>query len=410
MQARGVGLADVGRKRSNNEDCWLADDQLGLYAVSDGMGGHRGGEVASRTAIGELASALRAGRDVLERASDGTAKPKEVQALVRTAFRQATQAVYDLGGSQKDGMGCTLTALVVTGHRGVVGHAGDSRLYLLREGELHQLSRDHTLAAELARKGAIEADDVKKHPYGHVLTQTVGRLECQPDVFGIELLPGDRALLCSDGFSNYMSVPEWLAGKLGEEDLDGIPEELVRFAYDAGGGDNITTLVVGVEAEPTDAQRQAAEAIRAKLKALGGSFLCERMSLARQALLINHCTLREHAPGKVAVAQGQPLTGLSVVVGGVFEVRAADGSAGRLLPGDHFGASALVSPRAARATVTARDAARTLTLTPAGLQALTRIRPRLGAIFFRRVARVLAEGLDAATQTGAQPPASCFLP
>lgn len=410
MYARGVGLAHVGQKRTNNEDSWLADDQLGFYAVADGVGGSHGGEVASQVAIEAAASEVRSERDLLTRVAAGAAEPKEAHVVVERAIRAATQAVHaraQEAGSPPN-MGCTLTMLLVAGNRGIMAHAGDSRLYVCRNGELHQLSLDHSFAAELARQGAIEEAAIKKHPYSNVLTQVVGRLDLEPDVVRFELLPGDRVLLCSDGFSNYVTDEAWLAGKLSEEDLDGIPNELVQFANDAGGGDNITALAVGIEATPSGEQLALAAAVREKHQALGSSFLCERLSLARQALFISHCALRSHAAGEVVLDRGAQLAGVGLVVGGTLEVRAGPGMkpVGVLEPGDTFGLSSLVSPRTARATLVATDAARTLFLTPAALQTLNRIRPRLGAILLRRVARVLAEGLDARPLDPAEAPPS----
>lgn len=408
MQARGVGLAHVGRRRENNEDCWLADDQLGLYAVADGMGGYRGGEVAANAALVAAAKAIRGQRDLLLKVRDGTARSKELEGVVRRAITDANEAVLALSGSRPEAerMGCTLTLLLVAGARGVMGHVGDSRLYLCREGKLHQLSRDHTLAAELAREGVIEPEEVKGHPYGHALTQAVGRRRLKPDVLRFELCPRDRALLCSDGLTAYAKDPEWLGARLAEDDLDGIPRELVGFANAAGGGDNITALVVGVDPEPSEERQQAAEELRARLSAVEGFFLCAGLSFARQALVISHCELRTHEADELVVVEGGPLEGCTLLAEGSLEVRRGERSAGRLRPGQACGARALLGARVARAEVVARERSRTLTLTAEGMRALARARPGLGVLLLRRLATHLCQALDPRLEADPRAPAT----
>jgi serine/threonine protein phosphatase PrpC len=401
MHARGFGLAHVGRKRETNEDCWLADDQLGLYVVADGMGGHRGGEVAAAAAVTAVAQFVRSRREILEKVQAG-ARPKQLGLVVENACQAAARAVFEEAREdpRNKGMGCTLTVLLLVRGWAVMGHVGDSRLYLCRRGQVHQLSDDHTYAAELARHGAIEPSQVKGHSYAHVLTQSVGaHPTVQPDVLCFQLLPEDRLLLCSDGLSNYLDDTAWLAEELAEEDAEGVPAELVRHANEAGGADNITAVVVEVEAEPDAPTLQQAELAEASLDALQACFLFAGLSLARKAWTLTHCVLREESPGPIVEA-GAPLPGLFVVVEGEAGV---DGE--RLGPGEHWGVTALVSPRAARKTVSAGPNTRTLLLTAERFRTLTRSRPRLGVLLLRRLAAGLSQALEGRPSAAGRDPA-----
>ncbi len=233
---RAASATDVGKVRSNNQDQLLV--AFPLFAVADGMGGHAAGEVASLTAV----EALRAGFN-----------QEEATAGLIAAAKSANRAVWDK--SQQDaelrGMGTTLVALaLVTEHGGeqlAVINVGDSRVYLLRDGELDQLTTDHSLVQELVDDGQLSEADALVHPQRHVLTRALG---VDPDVpvDSIEVTPyrGDRFLLCSDGLSREMTDDQ-IASILRRF---GQPEEaakaLVSEARDKGGNDNITVVVVDV--------------------------------------------------------------------------------------------------------------------------------------------------------------------
>lgn len=392
MRSHGVGLGHVGQKRDNNEDCWLVDDQFGLYAVADGIGGHKAGEVASAIALDAVSQTIRAERELIERVHAGEEAPRVLMPLVKEAIQAATRAVSSAGEAQGNRMGCTLTLLIVAGNRGVMAHVGDSRLYLCRKDRVHQLSLDQTLAAELVREGVLPPEKLKTSPYRNHLTQSIGSRDAvRPELLRFEILPGDRLLLCSDGLSNYVPDSAWLAAQLAEEDLEGIPEELIAFANSAGGSDNITAVVVETETEPTPEVLKAAAAVQARLGAISDCFLSQGLSMARQARILTHCTWRQHPLGEVLVAMDDPLPGLVLVTEGQLNVL---GHGGTLQPGEYFGASALVVPRNSRTTVTAGGGCSTLTLTADSLRALSRRRPRLGLMLQRRIAEDLGKVLE----------------
>jgi PPM family protein phosphatase len=231
------GRSDVGRVRSGNEDALFLGTTL--FAVADGMGGHRGGEVASATALAPLA-ALDGRRfhdpdEALDALSD---------AVVRANADVARRSHED---PELEGMGTTLTAVMVDGRDAFLVHVGDSRAYLARGDRFVQLTEDHTLVQALIDQGRITRDDVATHPHRSVITRAVGVASAvEVDALRLTLRDGDRIVLCSDGLSGVVD-DEAIARVVRAEDPATAVEELVDAANDAGGPDNVTVVVVAIE-------------------------------------------------------------------------------------------------------------------------------------------------------------------
>ncbi len=256
---RGHGASDCGRVRESNEDSWLVDDRVGLYVVSDGMGGHRAGEVASGIAVEAVAELVRNRHAGI--ATDSRGQDAAMVDVVEQAVQHANRVVLRAGAGdgRLTGMGCTLTVLLCCGDKAAMAHVGDSRLYLLRGGAARQLSTDHTLAAELVRAGVVEPERAKSHPGAHVLSRVVGHTETvkvETTTFAVQ--PGDRFLLCSDGLSNYLETDAELAALADLED-DALPKALVGFANERGGDDNVTVVYARVPGVPPPAPARPAE-------------------------------------------------------------------------------------------------------------------------------------------------------
>lgn len=220
-------------RRSNNEDAYLVAPKLGLYAVADGMGGYEGGEVASRAALESLrAYFVRLGETNLDLERDADGARHQLRMAIRIADRDVSRrAVGELCE-----MGTTLVCMVVRGARALIAHVGDSRIYLLRDGELEQLTRDHSLVAEMEAAGLNAAPNLQ-----HVITQAIGQgPAARPDLRAIDVMPGDRFLLCSDGLTDVLG-PDEIAGTMGRRSP---ARALVELAYERGSMDNITALVV----------------------------------------------------------------------------------------------------------------------------------------------------------------------
>ena len=224
-----VGAAtDIGQVREGNEDSYLVVEPL--YAVADGMGGHRGGEVASSLALETV-------QGMFERREGSLAEQ----------VTEANRAVFDRSQNDRrvSGMGTTLTAAQVDGNRVHLVHVGDSRAYLLRGGELTQITEDHTLVHRMVMEGEISEEEAETHPHRSILTRALGvDQNIQVDEGDLEVAPGDRLLLCTDGLTGM--VPEGQIREILLETLD--PQEavdkLVKVANRAGGIDNITAVIL----------------------------------------------------------------------------------------------------------------------------------------------------------------------
>ena len=231
----GPGFAarsDIGRVRAGNEDRFLARPPL--FAVADGMGGHRGGEVASALAI-----------DQLERASIGSGRADAdviVDALERSnaAIREQARAHRRLRG-----MGTTCTVAVVADGVVHVGHVGDSRAYRYRAGGMEQLTEDHSLVASMVRDGALDPEAAHSDARRNIITRALGAEDrVRVDVVSSGLEPGDRIVLCSDGLSGQVREDAMAAVLDAEPDLRRAVDRLVDLANEAGGDDNVTVIVI----------------------------------------------------------------------------------------------------------------------------------------------------------------------
>lgn len=248
MTLSAFGITDKGVVRSGNEDALLLEEDLGLFAVADGMGGHRGGEVASRMALDVL-------RDYISRVASGSGafigavdNDFSRQAnLLASGIRLANRAVFEAADSSPAwrGMGTTIVALLIDGARAAVAHAGDSRLYLLRERQLRQVTGDHSLVADQLRQGVITAEQAAASDRKNIITRALGQWqELEIEIQDLELQDGDRLLLCSDGLSGMVSDPETAALLVAHPAPEDACRALVEVANSYGGRDNITVLLV----------------------------------------------------------------------------------------------------------------------------------------------------------------------
>ncbi|TMK83618.1 MAG: Stp1/IreP family PP2C-type Ser/Thr phosphatase [Actinobacteria bacterium] len=220
VQVRSSFLTDVGRVRERNEDACFAGDHV--FAVADGLGGHRAGEVASDLALGSV------------RALD-QAEARAAAKGVAEAVRKGNRAVHDRAETDDSlrGMGTTMTAVVISGNTAFVAHVGDSRCYLIRGGAITQLSRDHTLVARMVSEGRLTPEQAEAHPQRSVLTRALGAdKEVDVDESRFSLIDGDRLLLCSDGLTGMLGDDEIRDFATGGSDLDEICRRLIDAAND----------------------------------------------------------------------------------------------------------------------------------------------------------------------------------
>jgi serine/threonine protein phosphatase PrpC len=232
---------DVGLRRESNQDSFLIDEKMGLYVVADGMGGHRGGEVASKLAVETVQSVVRR-----ELEQNGARKPSARFVLTK-AYEEASKKIYDKSlepGTNLQGMGTTLVAALVQGNVLSIANVGDSRAYLYTGGDLWQLTEDHSLVNEQIRAGIIAEGDLQKLAPRNVITRSVGfERDVQVDVIEREMADGEMLLMCSDGLSGLVTD-----ARLNELIKTHKPSELVSLCVDEakknGGDDNVTVMVL----------------------------------------------------------------------------------------------------------------------------------------------------------------------
>lgn len=233
-----AGASDVGLVRSGNEDTYLISQPL--YVVADGLGGHSAGEIASRIAVETL--------------QDAAPRRADAKALGR-AVRQANAAVIAAAesGRGRSGMGTTITAAMVEGTRIAVAHVGDSRAYLLHLGELQQITDDHSMVADMVRRGTMSLEESRHHPNRSVITRALGSdPNLVVDAFEVEAAPGDRLLLCTDGLTGMVD-DSLISHVLANSQTPQLAvDRLVGYANNAGGQDNITVVVVNIDRESGD--------------------------------------------------------------------------------------------------------------------------------------------------------------
>jgi serine/threonine protein phosphatase PrpC len=251
MKTRGWAITDVGRKRDHNEDSFLCSDALSLYAVADGMGGHLGGERASRMAveivekeIGRVVASGLAGVDVRVGRDDGG--PHPVAAALKAATGLAARVIYQAAhaDAQHAGMGTTLTSALFHAQHLTVCHVGDSRAYVHRDGRCRQLTEDHSWIQEQVRAGLLSPDDAMVSRFRNIITRSVGfEPGVEPDLLTVPVEAGDCYLLCSDGLSNYLTTED-IGEVLTARFYGDAGPALVTMANDRGGDDNITCVVI----------------------------------------------------------------------------------------------------------------------------------------------------------------------
>src|SRR5262245_8737935 len=245
MELSYWAATDVGRKREHNEDNFLVDKKLSLFIVADGMGGHASGEVASHLAVHEFRNAIETKTDLLEAYTKGDKAETKIESaellsLLEQAAQTAGGAIFQRGKQEPDkrGMGTTISALLLVGDRGFIAHVGDSRIYLIRQDQVIQLTEDHSLINELIRRGKVTKENLETSPYSaykNAVTRAVGVYETvQVDTIDFDVLPGDQFLLCSDGLHSYLDEDR-IKDLIGAEEITTIPKKFIEFANESGG-------------------------------------------------------------------------------------------------------------------------------------------------------------------------------
>ncbi len=233
---------DVGRMRKANEDNLFADanEHRGIFIVADGMGGHAAGEVASEMAVQTITRELADVND-LQRPDAPTRVSEALRLANRTVYQRTVAEVEKLG------MGTTASAMLLSDTHYIIGHVGDSRVYLCREGKLEQLTRDHSLVQEQVDAGLLTPEQARRHPQSNVITRCIGMgSEIEPDILEGKSMIGDVFLLASDGLTGMVDDRRIATLLLSKASPERIVNALIADANNNGGIDNITAIVVKV--------------------------------------------------------------------------------------------------------------------------------------------------------------------
>jgi serine/threonine protein phosphatase PrpC len=248
MRITSCGMTDVGMKRTNNEDAYLINDELNLFVVCDGMGGHVGGELASSIAVNTVEEVLS--NIEADPAAELPDDPIEAtREKIRYAIRLAGKRIYEKAVAEPEfkGMGTTALVLLIDDGNAYIAHVGDSRAYVVRDDLIEQLTEDHSLVNEKIRAGVLTPEEAKTHKLRNIITRSLGYQEdVDVDIQVRAVRRNDTFLLCSDGLSNLVET-----GEMGEAVRSASPQgasrSLIEMACSRGGDDNITTVICRVE-------------------------------------------------------------------------------------------------------------------------------------------------------------------
>jgi PPM family protein phosphatase len=381
---------DVGRKRKNNEDSLLAAEECGLFVVADGVGGRKAGELASAITVNTFQKYGPTLDQAVKAFSKEPSRERRAQVLrlLDEAANTSSKRVYEAASSTgRQGMTTTVVAGLVGGGAAFLVHVGDSRAYLLRDGELRQLTEDHSMVNQLLRQGSITPEEARKSRYRNVITRAVGLYpSVQADTLFVELVDGDRIMLCSDGCSDLVPPP-LMAELIGQGSVTDATDALIDASLEAGGKDNVTVIVVEPEAT------LEAEAVAARARALEQLFLFSELPFHARLRVGRIVSERVVQPGEVVVRQGDRGDTMYTVVQGKVAVMVDAREVATLGPGEHFGELALVDELPRSADIVAKAPSRLLAIERSALREFCMLEPALGNQVLWKLATTLGDRL-----------------
>ena len=402
MQLDFWASTDVGKKRSHNEDNFLVDKKLHIFVVADGMGGHAAGEVASSLCVRQVRDAIAKNQDLINqcRDHDTPASRSQILHLLEHSVQDACSTIYNKAQKEQEkrGMGTTCTLLLVVGNRGFMAHVGDSRIYLYRQGKIHQMSDDHSLINELVKRGKLKMEEIDKSPYRdykNAVTRAVGVYESvEVDTLDFDILPGDQFQLCSDGMHAYLNDKN-MKQILARPDTKEATEMFIDMANRGGGHDNITVVVVRVAGDEEEDIRS--KELSLKINVLKGMPIFRYLSYRELVRLMNITQVRRYEEGEVIIEEGTDGEELFILLEGSAKLSKAGNFITDLSQGDHFGEMALVDSAPRSASITAGPDARLMIITRTDFYEIIRNESKLSVKLLWSFVQVLTDRLRKTT-------------
>ncbi|MBK24913.1 MAG: protein phosphatase [Halobacteriovorax sp.] len=350
MDHKAVGLTDVGRKRDHNEDFLTMKPDLGLYIVCDGMGGHAAGEVASEMTATVISKVVQKNfSHVIDfMAEPNKANRERVKRLLEAAVQRACKDVFEAqeNDPSKKGMGTTVVLALVVEEGVFVAHVGDSRCYLYRQGQTHQITEDHSLVNEYVKQGLMSREEAQKHPQANLITRGVGlQPTVQVDTLYSEVMDGDLFLLCSDGLSEYMKDSDYT--KMAQTiPLEELAPNCIALANARGGKDNITALLMQM-GDPTIEAK--ADNVAKKAEMLKKIPLFKNFDYQEITKLLEVIEVHKWGPGELILEENFLGEEMYIILTGKVEVIKGELKVAELKPGHFFGELSLIdkTPRSA---------------------------------------------------------------
>jgi serine/threonine protein phosphatase PrpC/CRP-like cAMP-binding protein len=354
-----AALTDVGRKREHNEDNFLVDKKLSLFIVCDGMGGHAAGEVASAVAVRTVHDEVKREKELLDDYTAGKkgadlVTKRDILNMLEFAVNRASSRIHAeaLKDEKKRGMGTTIVGILFVGNQAFIVHVGDSRVYLLRDGVLEQVTEDHNVYNELLKRKKMTREQIEKLAPKNAITRAVGVYEhCEPDSLVVDVVAGDRFLLCTDGLSQYYEDDlTGLGATIGEPDANAAVKKLIDTANERGGSDNITVLLMTAgEVGARDEDR--AKKLQLQREILAGMPLFRQLNDREILRVLQVTDVQSYTDGETVITEGERGEELFIVLAGKVDVMRGEAKLTSLSPGEHVGEMALIRSQPRSATV-----------------------------------------------------------
>ncbi len=389
MKPTSYALSDVGKVRDNNEDRYYCDDTHRVYAVADGIGGKPGGETASQAivdAIAERADSFARLIRLTETRSDcddpllSDAQRDSIFCELSQALQQINEEVYHSGNTSafQEGIGSTVDLVVMGRRSAFILHVGDSRVYLVRSGEIFRVTSDHTYSEHLREHPELLGKQQQPERFSHILTRSMGgRPHVDVDRLFVDLMPGDRLILCTDGITDYLAGAEILefATKHGD---DSLPRQLVACANERGGKDNATSVVVGLNDDANEFSRAATrpDTFRS-VRFLQSVELFSELEFQEMLKLLRYLRAHRYDSSQRIISHNDPVDGMYFVMSGSLQVERAQEYVDQIYSGGHFGEFGLFGKSRRLADVRCLEKCEILFLSQDNLQQLRRDDPAL---------------------------------